>query len=284
MEITFWGVRGTMPVSGRETLRHGGRTPCASIVSSAGDIVIIDAGTGIKSLGESLMSPARAGRLRVHLLFTHFHLDHVIGLPFFAPLYSDAADIVFGSALAPRETERQVRGLMSGRSFPVDFRETASAKSFVRVSESTISIGILKISGCPLRHPQGSLGYRIADESGSVVFATDTEPPDEGTDERLARFSRGATYFVCDATFTPEEYLTRQGWGHGTWLHGARLARQAGVGRLVLSHLNPDHDDARVDEMARLARREFPRVTAAREGLRLETGAAGQRPVKDTRS
>jgi ribonuclease BN (tRNA processing enzyme) len=271
MDIRFWGVRGTMPVSGKDSQKYGGRTPCASLISSAGDIVIVDAGTGIKWLGESLLARRDAGNLRLHILLTHFHLDHVMGLPFFVPLYSAGAQITFYSPLAPRDTEKQLRGLMSARYFPVDFSETASTKAFLKVGETTVSIGKFKISGCPLNHPQGSFGYKIADRTGSIVFATDTEPPEDGLDERLAVFLRGAAFFVCDATFTPEEYKTRQGWGHGTWLDGIRLARRAGVPNLLLSHLSPDHTDAQVDEMVRAARREFPGTRAAREGLCLTT-------------
>ena len=272
MDIEFWGVRGTVPVSGKETQKYGGRTPSASVISAAGDIVIVDAGTGIKGLGESLLGRRRdAGKLRLHLLLTHFHLDHIIGLPYFAPLYVAGAEITIYSPLAPRETEKQLRGFMSGRYFPVDFRETASDKSYVKVGEESFTIGKLEISGCPLIHPQGSFGYKIADSGGSIVFATDTEPPEDGLDERLAAFIRGADFFVCDATFTPEEYRIRQGWGHGTWLDGTRLARHAGVRNLLLSHLNPDHTDAQIDEIGRRAKRVFPGARAAREGLRLAT-------------
>ena len=273
MDIEFWGVRGTMPVSGKDTQKYGGRTPCASVISAAGDMVIVDAGTGVKRLGESLMARQGAGKQRLHILFTHFHLDHIIGLPFFAPLYAAAAEITFYSPLAPRETEKQIRGLMSGRYFPVDFRETASGKTYVKVGEDTITIGKLEISGCPLIHPQGNFGYKIADRSGSIVFATDTEPPEDGLDERLAAFIRGVDFFVCDATFTPEEYRTRQGWGHSTWLDGTRLARRAGVRNLLLSHLNPDHTDRQVAEIERRAKREVPGARAAREGLSLTTPA-----------
>jgi len=271
MDIEFWGVRGTMPVSGKDTQKYGGRTLCASVISAAGDVVIVDAGTGIKRLGESLMARQDTGKLRLHILLTHFHLDHVIGLPYFAPLYAVGAGITFYSPLAPCETEKQLRGLMSGRYFPVDFRETASAKTYIKVGEDSMTIGKLEISGCPLIHPQGSFGYKIADRSGSIVFATDTEPPEDGLDERLAGFIRGAAFFVYDAMFTPEEYQTRQGWGHGTWLDGTRLARRAGVPNLLLSHLNPDHTDAQVDEMVRQAKREVPGARAAREGLCLTT-------------
>lgn len=271
MDIEFWGVRGTMPVSGKDKEKYGGRTPCASIISAAGDIVIVDAGTGIRALGERLMARRDADDLSLHILLTHFHLDHTIGLPFFAPLYARGTRIAFYSPLAPRDTEKELRGLMSPRHFPVDFRETASAKTFSKVGEHTIPIGKLEISGCPLNHPQGSFGYRIADRGGSIVLATDTEPPEDGLDERLAGFIKDADFFVCDATFTPEEYRTRQGWGHSTWLDGTRLAGRAGVRNLLLSHLNPDHTDAQIDEMVRSAKREFRGTRAAREGLCLTT-------------
>jgi phosphoribosyl 1,2-cyclic phosphodiesterase len=270
MEVEFWGVRGTAPAPGRDYLKYGGHTPCVSVISSAGEIAIIDAGTGIKKLGERLMAGPAAAELRLHLFFTHFHLDHVIGLPFFSPLYSARAAITFISPLSPPETERYLSGLMGGRYFPVAFKETASAKVFKRIGDEAMAIGSLRVRSSPLHHPQGSVAYRIEEGRKSLVMATDTEPPDEQPDERLASFASQAGVFVCDATFTPDEYLRRQGWGHSSWLEGTRLARQAKVGRLILSHLNPDHSDRQVDEMARLARREFRRTSAAREGLRLK--------------
>jgi ribonuclease BN (tRNA processing enzyme) len=110
------------------------------------------------------------------------------------------------------------------------------------------------------------VAYRVEEGGSSVVFATDTEPPEQGIDERLASFVRGATYLICDAMFTPKESKIRQGWGHSTWLDGVGLARSAGVKNLVLSHFNPDHDDDQVAEIVRLARKEFRRTFVAREG------------------
>ncbi len=269
MDIEFWGVRGTAPVSGREYLKHGGRTPCASVISSAGEVVIIDAGTGIRRLGERLMASQAEAELHLHLLLTHFHLDHLIGLPFFLPLYSVRVTITFLSPLSPLETEKHLSGLMGGRYFPVAFKETASAKVFKKIGEETMAIGGLTVRSSPLHHPQGSVAYRIGEGEKSLVMATDTEPPDGQTDERLISFASQAGVFVYDSTFTPDEYLRRQGWGHSTWLEGTRLARRAKVGRLVLSHLNPEHSDRQVDEMVRQARREFRRTSAGREGLRL---------------
>jgi ribonuclease BN (tRNA processing enzyme) len=204
--------------------------------------------------------------LEVHVLLTHFHLDHIIGLPFFTPLYSSRASIAFHSPIAPKETERYLSGLQMGRYFPVGFRETASRKKFFRADEAGFRVGEFLVSYCPLNHPQGSVAYRVDEGSRSVVFATDTEPPENGFDERLAGFIRGADYFICDATFTPQECRVRQGWGHSSWLDGTRLARAGGVKNLILSHFNPDHEDAVVARMVESARKEFKRTFAAHEG------------------
>jgi phosphoribosyl 1,2-cyclic phosphodiesterase len=270
MRVEFWGVRGTAPASGKNFVKYGGHTPCAAVESEAGDIVIVDAGTGIRRLGDSLMARSGSGALEIHLFLTHFHLDHVIGLPFFAPIYSARTRITFYSPILLKEAEKWLSGLMTGRYFPVGFRETASRKDFQRIEEESFSIGKLKIFTCPLNHPQGSVAYKIAEKENAIVFATDTEPPEDGKDEQLAGFIRGAACFVCDATFSPEEYSRRQGWGHSTWQHGTDLAREAGARKLLLSHLNPEHDDRRVDEMVRRARREFRLTAAAREGLCIE--------------
>jgi ribonuclease BN (tRNA processing enzyme) len=266
MELEFWGVRGSAPVSGRSIVRYGGHTPCALLRSRGGDLLIVDAGTGIRLLGERLMSGSGRATVELHILLTHFHLDHIIGLPFFAPLYSARAAITFHSPLPPKETEKYLSGLQMGLYFPVALRETASRKKFVRADEAGFRVGRFRVSYCPLNHPQGSVAYRVEERGRSVVFATDTEPPENGFDERLAGFIRQADYFVCDATFTPQECRVRQGWGHSSWLDGTRLARAGGVRNLILSHFNPDHADDVVTRMVESARKEFRRTFAAREG------------------
>ena len=269
MKLEFWGVRGTTPVSGRDKVFVGGSTPCASLRSAAGDILIVDAGTGIRDLGEELLREAGDGGIRVHLLLTHFHLDHIIGLPFFRPMYSPRTMITFYSNEPPAETEKKLGGLMGGRYFPVDLKDTAARKEFIQVPANPFAVGAVRVSYCPLIHPQGSIAYKFGEKGKSLVFATDTENPENGIDEQLAAFAWGANGLIYDAMFTPEEYLAgKRGWGHSTWLEGTRIAAAAAVRWLFLSHWNPDGTDRQIKEMIRQAGARFPRTIGARRGLK----------------
>lgn len=270
MRVEFWGVRGTSPVSGKDKIKYGGHTLCASLELSDNEFVIIDAGTGIRRLGEKL-EEERGGRpLYLHIFLTHFHLDHIMGIPSFRPLYSSKATLTFYAPAPPEETKKYLSIIMGGRFFPADFKETPSKKIFKIAPEKDFYLGELQISSYPLRHPQGSIAYKIEADRGSIVFATDTEHPEGGLDERLIAFAQGAEVFIYDAMFTPEEYEScKKGWGHSTWLAGTQVAREAGVQRLYLSHYNPSHSDSQIDEILSLARMEFPRTKAAREGMKV---------------
>jgi phosphoribosyl 1,2-cyclic phosphodiesterase len=266
MEVEFWGVRGTAPVSSPDTVKYGGATACASVRSAGGDILVVDAGTGIRALGASLVG-SRRGPLKVHLLLTHFHLDHVMGFPFFGPLLEHGAEVVVHAPAPAAESERILAGLMGGRFFPIGLDGTPAVKSFREAPKATFALGAFRVATCPLRHPQGAIAYRIEEGVRSVVFATDTEHPEMGVDIGLSNFCRGADLLVYDATFTPEEYEAgKKGWGHSTWKAGTKLAAEAGVKRLLLSHLNPDHADVRVDAIQAAARAVFPASEAVRAG------------------
>lgn len=268
MKLEFWGVRGTVPVSGPDKIKYGGHTICASLKTPDDEFIVMDAGTGIKRLGDKLLKERGESGMHIHLLLTHFHLDHIMGIPFFSALYSPTVDLTVYSIANPQETEKYLSGLMDGKYFPVGFKETLSRKNFKRIPEGNFSIGVTQIEICPLHHPQGSIAYKFKSEGKVIVFATDTEHPDKGIDERLASFSRGADIFIYDAMFTPEEYqLDKKGWGHSTWIEGTKLARQAEIGHLYLSHFNPDHSDEQIDRMISLAQEEFLQTSGAREEL-----------------
>ena len=264
--LVFWGVRGTCPVSGENRNKYGGHTPCASLETPDGSILIIDAGTGIKELGDWLMNGKDKLSSTLHIFLTHFHLDHIMGLPFFGPLYSPDIRLIFYSDILPEETENLLSGFMGGKYFPIPFQQTESEKIFRQMPKQFLEIGATRISCCPLNHPQGSVAYKIQDENNTIVSATDTEHPSQGIDQKLADFAAEADVLVYDATFTPAEYQAgRMGWGHSTWLEGTKLAKQAVVKKLFLSHLNPDHQDSQIDVLVSLAREEFPDAYGARE-------------------
>ncbi len=264
--LMFWGVRGTLPVCGKDKVEYGGHTPCASIFSPEGDLIVIDAGSGMKKLADSLVAKAEIKDKIIHILLTHFHLDHIWGLPFFAPLFSGEYTLIFYSDISSAVVKRHLEKIMSGRLFPVNFSDTPSKKIFKRISPKGFEIGEADILSCPLNHPQGCVAYRINSGGGSVVFATDTEHPEKGVDKRLAAFSEGADIFIYDATFTPEDYKSlRKGWGHSTWLAGTEIAMEAKVKDLYLSHFSPDFSDAHIKDILSQAVKEFPRTHAAKE-------------------
>ncbi|MFB0564527.1 MAG: MBL fold metallo-hydrolase [Candidatus Aminicenantaceae bacterium] len=270
MELTFWGVRGTIPVSGRDINKYGGQTPCASLVSSKGEIIIIDAGTGIRKLGTTLIREINNRPLQIHILLTHFHIDHIMGFPFFAPLYFPESIITFYAPVSPEDIQIYLSGLMAGRYFPLEFRDTKSKKKFVKIPEESFTIGGVQVSNCPLSHPQGSVAYNFQENEINVIFATDTEHPEQGIDERLASFVSGAYFLIYDGTFTPEEYKSgKQGWGHSTWLEGTKIAKETKTTKLFISHFNPDHPDSQIDKIISLAQKEFPQTEGAREGLKV---------------
>lgn len=265
MKFFFYGVRGTMPVSDPDKIKYGGHTTCAVVKMPGEDIVLIDAGTGIEKIGQ-VLGRSSDDPLKIDLLMTHFHLDHTIGLPFFLPLYLPKTILNIYSPISPEETEQYLSGLMCGRYFPVSFKDTPSKKIFKQIPEGGFTIAGLKISSLPLVHPQGSTAYRFEAEGKTIVFASDTEHPDKGIDNNLAKFAEKADIFVYDATFTPEEYASgRKGWGHSTWEAGVRLAQEADVRNLYLTHFNPQHSDKDIDDFISLAQEQFPRTQGAKE-------------------
>jgi ribonuclease BN (tRNA processing enzyme) len=271
MELRFWGVRGTCAAPGRPASKYGGNTPCAAVTPRRGHLLVLDAGTGIRILGNALRDGTGGPAVRCSIFLSHFHLDHVSGLPFFAPLFSAAAELTFYSVLDPAETRRRLGRLMGAPFFPILFDRTPARKTFRRIGRDGVTVGGLRVTACPLRHPQGSSAFRISERRSSVVYATDGEPGEAGEfDPRLVRFAAGADALIYDTMFTPEEYADgRKGWGHGTWQDAVRTATAAGVGTLLLYHFHPEHSDRTIALMERKARKAFPDASCAYEGLRL---------------
>ncbi len=269
MEITFWGVRGSYPVPGRATIRYGGQTSCVEVRTSSGSSLIVDAGTGLRALGQKL---AREGvQRRHHILLSHVHWDHIQGLPFFTPIYVSGNWIeVVSGPNGTMPLEAALRRQMSAPFFPVDFEDVSRQ---VRAREPRVgepfAIGDVRVTMAKLNHPDPVYGYRLEHRGVSIVYATDTEHF-ACVDPALARLASGADVLIYDAQYTPEEYPGKVGWGHSTWEAAVTLARTAGVRQLVLYHHDPRRSDDAVDVLEARAQAAFPGTVAAREGAILQ--------------
>jgi len=280
-KLSFWGVRGSTPTVDPATWRYGGNTPCLELIAPDGTQFILDCGTGLRMLGSKWAAPNGGKAAETHILVTHYHWDHIQGIPFFSPLYVQNNEFhfySFRSKYLGRDSLKQVfEAQMALPYFPVDMSAMNAKRKFKEVDGGdSFTAGENKVTARWLNHPQGCLGFRIETPAGTVAYATDNEPGDAKLDENLRELAAGADIFINDAQFTPEQLeTTRKGWGHSSWLEGARVARQAGAKTLVLFHHDPDSTDRMVDSILRQAREEFDSVFAASEGMVITLGAPG---------
>jgi phosphoribosyl 1,2-cyclic phosphodiesterase len=265
MQLRFWGVRGSAATPGPATLAFGGNTSCVEL-QAGGEVVVFDGGTGIRELGLDLLKRATGGTLRIHLFLTHFHWDHIQGIPFFAPLYDPRNHVTIYSTSYTAPLKAALNGLMAGPYFPVPFDSLSARVDLVDLGGSSREIGAVTIHAFEANHPQGACGYRMAAGSSSAVYSPDREHGDARLDRLMVEECRGAGTLVIDSQYTPEEYDSHRGWGHSTWAESARVAREAGVKRLVLFHHDPSHEDAMLEKIQEDARRVFPETWVAREG------------------
>lgn len=263
LSVRFLGVRGSIATPGPDRTA-GGNTACVEVV--AGDTrIILDAGTGLRVLGDERMAK---GPRHSTILLSHLHWDHVAGLPFFTPIYVPGHRVEIASGpngVMPHADA--VRNLFRAPFFPVDFSAIADQVSTreLRANER-FTIGDITVTMARLNHPDPVYGFRLEHGGQSIVYATDTEHF-ACVDPTLKKLAAGADILIYDAQYTPEEYPSKVGWGHSTWLAGAELARAAGVPQLVLFHHDPNRTDEKLAALEAQARAELPGTVAAREGM-----------------
>ena len=270
MRIKFWGVRGSTPTPQAGNLRYGGNTSCVE-VRFANSLYIFDCGTGFRSLGLQLESESDGKPISAHIFVSHFHWDHIQGIPFFRPLYANSQNrFVFHSSRRTRSLERVMEEQMASPYFPVDTSEMKAQRSFYDIEEGQTALDDHTMRVMRLNHPQGCLGFRLETRYGILVYATDNEPGDEVFDKNVRKLAEGADVLIYDAQYLPEEYeARRRGWGHSHWREGINIVMESGAKELVLFHHDPDHDDTVIDKVVERARNYYPRVRAAAEGMEI---------------
>lgn len=254
MELSFWGVRGTLPVCGQENLKYGGHTNCLSLEFPRDQLFVFDGGSGIKSFGNHLMK-TRPRRIKGHIFITHPHWDHINALPFFAPLYIQGNEFeILGANQGDVSMREIISAQMEGVYFPITLREFAARVYFRDLTEESFEIDGIKVSTKLLSHPGKCLGYRVDYHGRSVCYISDNElyfkdaPSYDAHYERtLGEFIKGTDALITDVTYTDKEYETRVGWGHTCVSRAVELAHEADVKKLYLHHHDPDQNDADID-------------------------------------
>jgi phosphoribosyl 1,2-cyclic phosphodiesterase len=269
MRIRLWGVRGSTPTPEPRNSRYGGNTCCIEARLADGTLIILDCGSGIRGLGKSLVGEFGERPIEGSVFLTHFHWDHIQGIPFFLPLYRQGNTLLFYSVLRSGSGLREtIEGQMANPYFPVNMETMGALRRFYNLDEQPINVGRAVLRFAPLNHPQGCVGYRIEAEGGVFVLATDNEPGSPAHDKALRDLVRDADVLVYDAQYTPEQLAgEKKGWGHSSWLEGIRIAQECNVKNLILFHHDPDSDDDYVDGLVIKARHEFSNLWGANEGL-----------------
>ena len=284
MEVTFYGTRGSCPCAGDHYGIYGGNTSCGLVRVEGSDPLILDLGTGLRTLSDAVCGPGVVDGvpLQATALLTHLHFDHIIGLPFFGPLHRPGSRLtVYG----PRQEEGTLRQTLASAVkppfFPVELAGFHGEIEFVDTSDEEFSIGVYKVRARAVPHPGHTLGFRIEADGRSLAYVPDHQaPPDRASvPDQVLELCRGADLLVHDAQYTDEEFEAKPHWGHSTVAYAVKVAAEAGARQLLLFHHDPSHDDREVELLADLARalpqaRRLQKITAAREGVAIDLGRA----------
>lgn len=275
--VEFWGVRGSLPSPGSDTVRYGGNTSCLALRPSEGQLVVLDAGSGIRPLSATVGPEVQ----RVDVLMTHLHMDHIQGLGFFAPLFDPGPEVhLWGPRSAHRGFRERLLRYLSAPLFPVHLHDLP-CKLFVHDAPlDTFEVGDVVVAADLVCHPGSTLGYRITVDGASLAYLPDHEPVLAMPDTRNGRGWRsgeqiagGADLLVHDAQFDATDYEQRVGWGHSAWDHALAYGAAVGAKTLVPFHFDPTYSDGKLDELFAV-HPDGVRVRPAREGLRLSLGSA----------
>ncbi|QWR78285.1 MBL fold metallo-hydrolase [Candidatus Magnetomonas plexicatena] len=275
MLIRCWGSRGSIPVSGKEYLKYGGDTTCIEIMTESGDRLIIDTGSGIRELGKKLIEE---NQTRFHIFFTHFHWDHIMGFPFFRPIYKEGTQIDFYGCVFTHETiEEMISKTMVSPNFPVNFNEVKAEFKYTDLCSGTFQINSMTVTPIHLSHPNQGLGYKFQENGKTFVFITDNElryKHPGGLDYTdYVEFSKGADLLYHDSEYTEEEYPEKITWGHSIYTDSLKLALEADVKTFGLFHHNQNRTDDEIDAMVENCRTQIKSNNVSTTCFAVEKGS-----------
>jgi phosphoribosyl 1,2-cyclic phosphodiesterase len=276
MRITLWGTRGSLPAAGPETVRYGGNTSCVEVRGRDGTILVLDAGTGIRRLGAALN-----GQSRIDILLTHLHMDHVVGLGFFDPIYDANVQVhIWGPPSEHADLASRLQRYLSPPLFPVRLRDLPRPPILHDTPRGQFSVGCFTVDADLICHPGITMGFRIANGRSSIAYMPDHEPalgsyriPDDPQWTSGTALARDVSLLIHDAQYTDAEYEEHVGWGHSTIAQACDFASMAHVERLVTFHHDPSHDDDSIDRFTESVKdaRAMPfELTTGAEGARFE--------------
>jgi len=297
MRLKFWGTRGSISTPGKATVRYGGNTPCTELRLPNNELLILDAGTGIRNLGEALIEKGES--VKAFILISHPHWDHIQGFPFFKPAFITGNELtIVGGETEKVSLSKMISDQMNKVYFPIQLNELKATISFRKIGEEEFTVFGANVKTIYVNHPTFALGYRINYGNRSIVYISDNEPFDRKVAQTMRNvdkfiiekysrskgdpnkcifdFVKSADLLIHDATYTPEEYVDKVGWGHSHYLFTLKVAAEGKVKKLVLFHHDPGHSDEKIDDILKMCKKEIRNrgykfeCIAAAEGMELE--------------
>jgi len=278
MKLKIWGTRGSIPISGEKYIKYGGETSCYEIISNKNSSIILDTGTGFRRFGKKFL---RENKNEVYILYSHYHWDHIMGYPFFAPLYMPTSILhMFNIENIKTDISEMFKKALSAPNFPLEFKDLQSQINIYDTKLKNLEIDDLTFNNIPLNHPNNGQGIKILEHGKSIVYLTDNElglEYDKGSSfDEFVEFCKNCDILLHDSEFTPEEYKARKGWGHSCYLDSLDLALKANVKKFILIHHNQDRTDDEIDKIVEICKKIVETqksnliVEAAYEGMEIE--------------